>query len=93
MSEVLFPNLDFVGKFESLASLKFVAKFNDKISLSFFFFKIYSLPTVKDWPPSIVSAPATLFKENILLKSILLSKSVRLLDLFGLIRKDAFGVK
>ena len=54
---------------------------------------MYSLPIVNDWPPSIASLPATLFKENILLKSILLSKSVSLLDLFGLILNDVFGVK
>ena len=70
----------------------FPIPFNDKSSSSFFFFKMYSLPTVKDWPPSIVSFPETLFNENILLKSILLSESVSLLDLFGLNLNDAFGV-
>ena len=66
ISEDLFPNLDFVGNLESLTSLKFVAKFSDKILSSFFFFKMYSLPMINDWPPSTVSLTAILLKENIL---------------------------
>ena len=94
ISDVFSPIVLFWGRSGFSSFLTTVAKFNSKnSSLLSFFVRLYSLPTVKDWPPSIVLLFAILSLEKMLFTLIFLSWPDIFLVSVGLYLIEAVGLR